>query len=206
MQYSTDDANWKTLTTYETVKDPDTQKPITIDHPVILHVYGVNEQDVSTANATLSGLPTHDLEGNEFTYRVRELQPDAEDNTRWYSEVNEITVAEAEAAIADEDGTFHHNYTANYTDDNGTLGAKNTYGSFLRFTAKKTWHGAPADSLTLELQYLKEIGVDGKEVWASFPTPATVELDGTAGPNPATDPYYENTQMCIRDRWFSASH
>ena len=64
VQYSTDDANWKTLTTYETVKDPDTQKPITIDHPVILHVYGVNEQDVSTANATLSGLPLYDLNGN----------------------------------------------------------------------------------------------------------------------------------------------
>lgn len=189
VQYSTDDANWKTLTTYETVKDPDTQKPITIDHPVILHVYGVNEQDVSTANATLSGLPTHDLEGNEFTYRVRELQPDAEDNTRWYSEVNEITVEEAEDAIADENGTFHHNYTANYTADNGTLVAKNTYGSLLQFTAKKTWHGTPADSLPLELQYLAV--ENGKEVWKSFPTPATVELDGTAGPNP--NPYYENT-------------
>ena len=138
VQYSTDDANWKTLTTYETVKDPDTQKPITIDHPVILHVYGVNEQDVSTANATLSGLPAYDLEGKQLTYRVRELQPDAEDNTRWYSEVNEITVEEAEDAIADENGTFHHNYTANYTDDNGTLVAKNTYGSLLQFTAKKT--------------------------------------------------------------------
>lgn len=187
VQYSTDDANWKTLTTYEKSADGSFRQ-----HPVILHVYGVNEQDVSTANATLSGLPTHDLEGNEFTYRVRELQPDAEDNTRWYSEVNEITVEEAEAAIADENGTFHHNYTANYPDDddNGTLVAKNTYGSVLRFTAKKTWHGAPADSLTLELQYLAEEG--GKKVWKSFPTPATVELDGTAGPNP-TDPYYENT-------------
>lgn len=192
VQYSADDANWKTLTTYETVKDPDTQKPITIDHPVILHVYGVNEQDVSTANATLSGLPTHDLEGNEFTYRVRELQPKVGDDTWWYSEVNEITVEEAEAAIAGENGTFHHNYTANYTDDNGTLVAKNTYGDVLRFTAEKKWHGTPAASLTLELQYLKEIGADGKEVWASFPTPATVELDGTADPTP-TDPYYENT-------------
>ncbi len=190
VQYSTDDANWKTLTTYETVKDPDTQKPITIDHPVILHVYGVNEQDVSTANATLSGLPTHDLEGNEFTYRVRELQPKVGDDTWWYSEVHEITVADAEAAIVGENRTFHHNYTANYTDD--TLVAENTYGSVLRFTAEKKWHGTPAASLPLELQYLKEIGVDGKEVWASFPTPATVELDGTAGPNP-TDPYYENT-------------
>ena len=191
VQYSTDDANWKTLTTYDTVKDPDTQKPITIDHPVILHVYGVNEQDVSTANATLSGLPAYDLEGKQLTYRVRELQPDAEDNTRWYSEVNEITVEEAEDAIADENGTFHHNYTANYTDDNGTLVAKNTYGSLLQFTAKKTWHGAPAASLTLELQYLAV--ENGKEVWKSFPTPATVELDGTAGPNPIGRPYYENT-------------
>ncbi len=194
VQYSTDDANWKTLTTYETVKDPDTQKPITIDHPVILHVYGVNEQDVSTANATLSGLPAYDLKGNRLTYRVRELQPKVGDDTWWYSEVHEITVADAEAAIVGENRTFHHNYTANYPDDddNGTLVAQNTYGSVLRFTAKKTWHGTPAASLTLELQYLKEIGVDGKEVWASFPTPATVELDGTAGPNP-TDPYYENT-------------
>lgn len=60
----------------------------------------------------------------QLTYRVRELQPDAEDNTRWYSEVNEITVEEAEDAIADENGTFHHNYTANYTDDNGHAGGK----------------------------------------------------------------------------------
>ena len=192
VQYSTDDANWKTLTTYETVKDPDTQKPITIDHPVILHVYGVNEQDVSTANATLSGLPLYDLNGNEISYRVRELQPKVGDDTWWYSQLRDIAVAKAEAAIADENGTFHHNYTANYTDDNGTLVAKNTYGDVLRFTAKKTWHGAPAASLTLELQYLKEIGADGKEVWKSFPTPATVELDGTADPTP-TDPYYENT-------------
>ena len=97
---------------------------------------------------------------------------------------------EAEDAIADENGTFHHNYTANYTDDNGTLVAKNTYGSLLQFTAKKTWHGTPADSLPLELQYLAKEG--GEETWKSFPTPATVELDGTAGPTP-TDPYYENT-------------
>ena len=192
VQYSTDDANWKTLTTYETVKDPDTQKPITIDHPVILHVYGVNEQDVSTANATLSGLPLYDLNGNEISYRVRELQPKVGDDTWWYSQLRDIAVAKAEAAIADENGTFHHNYTANYTDDNGTLVAKNTYGDVLRFTAEKKWHGTPAASLTLELQYLKEIGADGKEVWASFPTPATVELDGTADPTP-TDPYYENT-------------
>ena len=191
VQYSTDDANWKTLTTYETVKDPDTQKPITIDHPVILHVYGVNEQDVSTANATLSGLPLYDLNGNEISYRVRELQPKVGDDTWWYSQLRDIAVAEAEAAIVGENGTFHHNYTANYTDDNGTLVAKNTYGSVLRFTAKKTWHGAPAASLPLELQYLAV--ENGKEVWKSFPTPATVELDGTADPNPTDDPYYENT-------------
>lgn len=191
VQYSTDDANWKTLTTYETVKDPDTQKPITIDHPVILHVYGVNEQDVSTANATLSGLPTHDLKGNPLTYRVRELQPKVGDDTWWYSQLRDITVAKAEAAIADENGTFHHNYTANYTADNGTLVAKNNYGSVLRFTAKKTWHGTPAASLPLELQYLAV--ENGKEVWKSFPTPAKVELGGTADPNPADHPYYENT-------------
>lgn len=190
VQYSTDDANWKTLTTYETVKDPDTQKPITIDHPVILHVYGVNEQDVSTANATLSGLPTHDLKGNPLTYRVRELQPKVGDDTWWYSQLRDITVAKAEAAIADENGTFHHNYTANYIADNGTLVAENTYGSVLRFTAQKTWHGTPAASLPLELQYLAV--ENGKEVWKSFPTPAKVEPDGTADPNP-TDPYYENT-------------
>lgn len=190
VQYSTDDANWKTLTTYETVKDPDTQKPITIDHPVILHVYGVNEQDVSTANATLSGLPAYDLDGNPLTYRVRELQPNVEDATWWYSQLRDIAVAKAEAAIAGNNKTFHHNYTANYTADNGTLVAENTYGSLLRFTAKKTWHGAPAASLTLELQYLAV--ENGKEVWKSFPTQAKVELDGTADPNP-TGPYYENT-------------
>lgn len=185
VQYSTDNTTWSTLVTYEKAAD-DTFQP----HPVILHVYGVNEQDVSTANTALSGLPTHDLEGNTLQYRVRELQPKVGDDTWWYSQARDITVAEAEAAIADENGTFHHNYTANYTDD--TLVAENTYGSLLRFTAQKTWHGTPAASLTLELQYLKEIGADGKEVWKSFPTPATVELDGTAGPK-LTDPYYENT-------------
>ncbi len=190
VQYSTDDANWKTLTTYETVKDPDTQKPITIDHPVILHVYGVNEQDVSTANATLSGLPLYDLNGNEISYRVRELQPKVGDDTWWYSQLRDIAVAEAEAAIVGKNGTFHHNYTANYTDDNGTLVAENTYGDVLWFTAQKNWHGTPAADLTLELQYLAV--ENGKEVWKSFPTPAKVELDGTADPTP-TDPYYENT-------------
>lgn len=61
----------------------------------------------------------------------------------------------------------------------------------LQFTAQKNWHGTPAASLPLELQYLAV--ENGKEVWKSFPTPATVELDGTADPTPATDPYYENT-------------
>lgn len=190
VQYSSDgdsdnDKDWTTLTARTpSVADPDAF----VETPVILHIYGKNTD--ASGEASLSGLPTHDLEGNEFTYRVRELQPKVGDDTWWYSEVHEITVADAEAAIVGENGTFHHNYTANYTDD--TLVAENTYGSVLRFTAEKKWHGTPAASLTLELQYLKEIGVDGKEVWASFPTPAKVELDGTAGPNP-TDPYYENT-------------
>ncbi len=181
VQYSTDNTTWSTLVTYEKAAD-DTFQP----HPVILHVYGVNEQDVSTANAALSGLPTHDLKGNTLQYRVRELQPNLADNTWWYSD--ERTVAEAEAAIVGDSGTFHHNYTANYTADNGTLVAKNTYGSLLQFIAQKTWHGTPAASLPLELQYLAV--ENGKEVWKSFPTQAKVELDGTADPN---DPYYENT-------------
>ena len=185
VQYSSDgdsdnDKDWTTLTARTpSVADPDT--------PVILHIYGRNTD--ASGEASLSGLPAYDLEGNPLTYRVRELQPKVGDDTWWYSEVHEITVADAEAAIVGENRTFHHNYTANYTDD--TLVAENTYGSVLRFTAEKKWHGTPAASLTLELQYLKEIGVDGKEVWASFPTPATVELDGTAGPNPIGRPYYE---------------
>ena len=159
-----------------------------METPEILHIYGKNTD--ASGEASLSGLPAYDLDGNRLTYRVRELQPNVEDDTWWYSQLRDITVAEAEAAIADRNGTFHHNYTANYTADNGTLVAKNTYGSVLRFTAKKTWHGTPAASLPLELQYLAV--ENGKEVWKSFPTPATVELDGTADPNP-TDPYYENT-------------
>ena len=191
VQYSSDgdsdnDKDWTTLTARApSAADPDTP----VETPVILHIYGKNTD--ASGEASLSGLPAYDLKGNRLTYRVRELQPKVEDDTRWYSEVNEITVEEAEDAIADENGTFHHNYTANYTDDNGTLVAENTYGDVLRFTAKKTWHGAPAASLTLELQYLAV--ENGKEVWKSFPTPATVELDGTAGPNPTGRPYYENT-------------
>lgn len=182
VQYSSDGGtNWTTLTARTpSVADPDT--------PVILHIYGRNTD--ASGEASLSGLPAYDLEGKQLTYRVRELQPKVGDDTWWYSQLRDITVAEAEAAIADENGTFHHNYTANYTDDNGTLVAKNTYGDVLRFTAKKTWHGTPADSLPLELQYLAV--ENGKKVWKSFPTQAKVELDGTADPNP-TDPYYENT-------------
>ena len=186
VQYSTDNTTWSTLVTYEKAAD-DTFQP----HPVILHVYGVNEQDVSTANAALSGLPTHDLEGNEFTYRVRELQPNLADNTWWYSD--ERTVAEAEAAIVGKNGSFNDAYTAYYPDSTGgqDILVKNTFGDVLTFNATKTWHGTPAASLTLELQYLAV--ENGKEVWKSFPTPAKVELDGTAGPNPTDDPYYENT-------------
>ncbi len=188
VQYSSDGGtNWTTLTARTpSVADPDAF----VETPVILHIYGKNTD--ASGEASLSGLPAYDLDGNALTYRVRELQPKVGDDTWWYSEVHEIAVAKAEAAIAGENGTFHHNYTANYPDDdNGTLVAENTYGSLLQFTAKKTWHGAPADSLTLELQYLAV--EDGKEVWKSFPTPATVELDGTAGPNPIGRPYYENT-------------
>ena len=186
VQYSTDNTTWSTLVTYEKAAD-DTFQP----HPVILHVYGVNEQDVSTANAALNGLPTHDLEGNEFTYRVRELQPNLADNTWWYSD--ERTVAEAEAAIVGDGNKFNDAYTADYPDSTGgqDILVKNTFGDMLTFNATKTWHGTPAASLTLELQYLKEIAANGTEVWASFPTPAKVELDGTADQNPTT-PYYAN--------------
>lgn len=181
VQYSSDDGtNWTTLT----ARAPSAAAP---DTPVILHIYGRNTD--ASGEASLSGLPAYDLKGKQLTYRVRELQPKVGDDTWWYSQLRDIDVAEAEAAIADENGTFHHNYTANYTADNGTLVAKNTYGSVLQFTAKKTWHGTPAASLPLELQYLAV--ENGKKVWKSFPTPATVKLDGTAGPNP--NPYYENT-------------
>lgn len=191
VQYSSDgdsdnDKDWTTLTARTpSVADPDAF----VETPVILHIYGKNTD--ASGEASLSGLPAYDLDGNPLTYRVRELQPNVEDATWWYSQLRDIAVAKAEAAIAGNNKTFHHNYTANYTADNGTLVAKNAYGSMLQFTAKKTWHGAPADSLTLELQYLAEEG--GKKVWKSFPTPATVELDGTADPNPTDDPYYENT-------------
>ena len=178
MQYSSDgDTNWTTLTARTpSVANPDTL----VETPVILHIYGKNTD--ASGEASLSGLPAYDLDGNPLTYRIRELQPNAEYDTWWYSQLRDIAVTEAEAAIADENRTFHHNYTANYTDDNGTLVAKNTYGSVLRFTAKKTWHGTPADSLPLELQYLAV--ENGKKVWKSFPTPATVELGGTAEPTP----------------------
>ena len=186
MQYSSDGGtNWTTLTARTpSVADPDTL----VETPEILHIYGKNTD--ASGEASLSGLPAYDLDGNPLIYRVRELQPNVGDDTWWYSQARDITVAEAEAAIVGENGTFHHNYTANYTADNGTLVAKNTYGSLLRFTAKKTWHGTPAASLPLELQYLAV--ENGKEVWKSFPTQAKVELDGTAEPNPI-DPYYENT-------------
>ena len=187
VQYSSDGGtNWTTLTARTpSVADPDTL----VETPEILHIYGKNTD--ASGEASLSGLPAYDLDGNPLTYRVRELQPNVEDDTWWYSQLRDIAVAKAEAAIADENGTFHHNYTANYTADNGTLAAKNTYGSVLGFTAKKTWHGAPAAYLTLELQYLAV--ENGKEVWKSFPTPAKVKLDGTADPNPTDHPYYENT-------------
>ena len=188
VQYSSDGGtNWTTLTARApSVADPDTP----VETPEILHIYGKNTD--ASGEASLSGLPAYDLKGKTLTYRVRELQPKVEDDTWWYSQLRDIPVAKAEAAIVQNNSSFHNNYTANYTADNGTLVAKNTYGSVLRFTAQKTWHGTPAASLTLELQYLKEIGVDGKEAWASFPTQAKVELDGTAGPK-LTDPYYENT-------------
>lgn len=186
VQYSSDGGtNWTTLTARTpSVADPDTL----VETPEILHIYGKNTD--ASGEASLSGLPAYDLDGNPLTYRVRELQPNVEDATWWYSQLRDIAVAKAEAAIAGNNKTFHHNYTANYTADNGTLVAENTYGSLLRFTAKKTWHGTPAASLTLELQYLAV--ENGKEVWKSFPTQAKVELDGTAGPK-LTDPYYENT-------------
>lgn len=186
VQYSSDGGtNWTTLTARTpSVADPDAF----VETPVILHIYGKNTD--ASGEASLDGLPLYDLNGNKISYHVWELQPKVEDDTWWYSQLRDITVAEAEAAIVGKNGTFHHNYTANYTADNGTLVAENTYGSVLRFTAKKTWHGTPAASLTLELQYLAV--ENGKEVWKSFPTQAKVELDGTADPNP-TDPYYENT-------------
>ena len=105
VQYSSDGGtNWTTLTARTpSVADPDTP----VETPEILHIYGKNTD--ASGEASLSGLPAYDLDGNPLTYRVRELQPKVGDDTWWYSQLRDITVAEAEAAIADGNGTFHPN-------------------------------------------------------------------------------------------------
>ena len=173
--------DWETIFVIQRTTTPKSEEswgnvPDGDGRSLIVYVTGANADE--RASASVSGLPQQNENGETYYYRARELQP-AEDR---YID-GEVT----DEDIVAEDGTYHDAYTASYTDDlehgTGTT-AVNTLKS-TKIYAVKNWYGKENTSVTLELQYLTENGQ-----WTSFPTAASVTLDGTTDPNPST-PWYE---------------
>lgn len=173
--------DWETIFVIQRTTTPRVEKNwknVTdgVGQALIVYVTGANADE--SASVTVSGLPQQNENGETYYYRARELQP-AEDR---YID-GEVT----DEDIVAEDGTYHDAYTASYTDDlehgTGTT-AVNTLKS-TKIYAVKNWYGKENTSVTLELQYLTENGQ-----WTSFPTAASVTLDGTTDPDSST-PWYE---------------
>lgn len=134
---------------------------------LVVTLYGKNDQD--TVWTTISGLPTVDENGNQISYRAREMQP------------NTTTVVSGEG----KDTTFYNTYTVEYKDENSHTTATNTLQP-TEVRALKEWNPGETDGeypsvgLTLEYQV-------GKDAWEPL---CTVTVNGEADENPAK-PYYE---------------
>lgn len=140
---------------------------------LVVYLYGTN--DDKSVLQEISGLPTSDASGKEYTYRALEL---AVDPGR-YADGNV-----EEDNILDKGDPYNEAYNVSYDIGKAATTATNTLQD-TKVYAEKVWHGTPADSLTLELQYK---AADGS--WKSFSPKATVALDGEADAAHKA-PYYE---------------
>lgn len=177
------DADWETIFVIQRSTDPNDKDSWTNvtdggenGKALIVYVTGTNQDD--SASATVTGLPAQDADGKDYHYRARELQP-AED--RYIDgQVDKVDIVE-------DQGTYYSTYRAEYADDmTGNVTTATNSLESTKVYAKKNWHGTPADSVNMELQYL---AADGK-TWTSFNSKAKVELDGMKDENPGK-PYYE---------------
>lgn len=134
---------------------------------LIVTLYGTNGE--SSKNATISNLPSVDLDGNPVTYRARELEPGT-------------------TTPVENGGTYNGTYKVEYsTDDNGVYIATNTMRQASKIYGVKKWVVSdgvepPEIDLTLEYKYKDD---NDKEAWKPL---ATVTLDGEEDSESA---YYE---------------
>lgn len=165
VQRKTSSSDWEDVEIYasnQTSKD------------MIVTIYGTNEDEYNSVTTTVSGLPKSDVNGNEYEYRVREL-----DSAYTLTDGH---VKDEDIVGNGGDSTYNSTYATTYdsnTQVTNTLDSTKVY-------ALKNWNpSSRKTNVTLEVKYLASNGT-----WKSFTTPAKVTLTGNPVSNP-TKPYYE---------------
>ncbi len=141
---------------------------------MVITIYGTDKQEDNRITTTVSGLPKSDVNGNEYEYRVRELDSD-------YT-LTAGHVKDEDIVGNGGDNTYNSTYTTTY-DSNTQI--TNTLSSTKAYALKKWNPSSRKTNVTLEVKYLASNGT-----WKSFATPAKVTLTGSSVSSPAK-PYYE---------------
>ena len=132
--------------------------------PLVVVVTGTND-DASVSTA-VSGLPAEDMNGDDYSYRALELQPD-----------HPIT-GEQDLRILQTNGAIYNTaYKVAYSGEGtGNVTATNTM-TFTALYAEKDWVGGETASVTLDLQYLTAEDASKDANWKTL---ASVTLNGQA--------------------------
>ncbi|MCO8193852.1 Cna B-type domain-containing protein [Anaerofustis sp. NSJ-163] len=141
---------------------------------MIVTIYGTNSDEDNSVTTTVSGLPKSDVNGNEYEYRVRELDSN-------YT-LTDGHVKDEDIVGNNGDNTYNSTYTTTYNSNTVT----NTLDSTKVYALKKWNPSSKEVNVTLEVKYLASNGT----TWRSFSTPAKVTLTANPVSNP-TKPYYE---------------
>ena len=123
-------------------------------------LYGTDEESTETAN--VSGLPAMTATGENYIYRAREINTADADGD-----------GNKDVILSPGDKAYNSSYDVAYDDKGGNTIVTNILES-TKVYAEKVWNeGVSPKALTFELKYQKADGT-----WASFETPAVVELNG----------------------------
>ena len=167
IQRSTDNNNWENVQLYTGTQKED----------LIVTIYGGNSYD--RLSATIEGLPSTNMNGQEYMYRARELQPGYQLSGGHVDDEDVVTAVGV-------DNVFYDTYWASYADDYQAFSTVATNSlSSTKVYAKKIWIGDDTTPLTLTLQYLAEDGKEGK--WTDFVPLTVIGREDTDH----TTPYYE---------------
>ena len=165
IQRSTDDKTWENVPVYT---GENSSEDLTVT------LYGTDDDD--SLGAVIEDLPKTDLNGNPYSYRARELQPD--------HGISDGKVNESDIVYS---GIFHDTYAASYYDKGFATTAVNSLQT-TEVYAQKNWIGEDRTGVMFKLQYLADDGGDGK--WTDL---VSVRVDGTKDEDPS-EPYYEYDQ------------